>query len=95
MNDARKVGRVTIPTDLDVVPETLEMQSAMRRNAAPNAADAGIRYLDSEPTKILAIWGPTNPTKPIVPVNDTTAAVIKDTTVMDVKVVRFVSIPML
>ena len=25
MNDARKVGRVTIPTDLDVVPETLEI----------------------------------------------------------------------
>ena len=24
MTDARKVGRVTIPTDLDVVPETLE-----------------------------------------------------------------------
>ena len=25
MNDARKMGRVTIPTDLDVVPETLEI----------------------------------------------------------------------
>ncbi len=25
MNDARKVGRVTIPTDLDVVPQTLEI----------------------------------------------------------------------
>ena len=25
MTDARKVGRVTIPTDLDVVPETLEI----------------------------------------------------------------------
>ena len=25
MLDARKVGRVTIPTDLDVVPETLEI----------------------------------------------------------------------
>ena len=25
MSDARKVGRVTIPTDLDVVPETLEI----------------------------------------------------------------------
>jgi len=25
MNDARKMGRVTIPTDLDVVPETLEV----------------------------------------------------------------------
>ena len=25
MCDARKVGRVTIPTDLDVVPETLEI----------------------------------------------------------------------
>ena len=25
MNDARKMGRVTIPTDLDVVPQTLEI----------------------------------------------------------------------
>ena len=25
MNDARKTGRVTIPTDLDVVPQTLEI----------------------------------------------------------------------
>ena len=25
MIDARKMGRVTIPTDLDVVPETLEI----------------------------------------------------------------------
>ena len=25
MLDARKVGRVTIPTDLDVVPQTLEI----------------------------------------------------------------------
>lgn len=25
MTDARKTGRVTIPTDLDVVPETLEI----------------------------------------------------------------------
>ena len=25
MSDTRKVGRVTIPTDLDVVPETLEI----------------------------------------------------------------------
>ena len=25
MTDARKVGRVTIPTDLDVVPQTLEI----------------------------------------------------------------------
>ena len=25
MDEMRKTGRVTIPTDLDVVPETLEM----------------------------------------------------------------------
>ena len=31
MTDARKVGRVTIPTDLDVVPQTLEI---MKRHAS-------------------------------------------------------------
>ena len=36
MTDARKVGRVTIPTDLDVVPETLEI---MKRGGADAIRD--------------------------------------------------------
>lgn len=60
---------------------TLDIKSAIISNTAPKAADAGIRYLLSEPMKIRTIWGATNPMKPIMPVKQTTDADIRDMTI--------------
>ena len=46
---------------------------------APNAAEAGMRNLLSDPMNMRAMCGHTNPTNPIVPVKLTIAAVANDT----------------
>ena len=51
--------------------------SAISNKHAPNAADAGMRYLRSPPTNILAICGANKHTKPIAPIKLTTVAVAR------------------
>ena len=77
------------------VPMHFAAQSEHRRSMAPNAADAGIRYLLSDPRNILATWGATSPMNPIVPVNDTRVAVTRDTTISDRSLMRLAFTPRL
>ncbi len=78
-NNGLPIMAVITPTGSPVAPITLPTQSQTIRNAPPNAADAGRRYLLSEPMKSLTIWGATNPTNPMTPVKLTTTAVMNET----------------
>lgn len=69
---------MTTPTGNPDNPITLDTQSDPINMSAPIDAEAGIIYLTLEPTNILAIWGETSPTNPIVPVKQTTIAVTND-----------------
>ena len=71
-NNGLPMTPVMTPTGTPVDPTTLPMQSHTIRNAPPNAADAGRRYLLSEPMNSLTICGATNPTNPMTPVKLTT-----------------------
>ena len=93
MNNGQPISEETTPTGSPNVPATIAMQFATRRNSAPKAAEAGKRYLVSEPTKTLAMWGPTSPTKPMVPQKQTTTAVIIEMTTMQIIVILRVFMP--
>ena len=71
---------VMTPTGSPEVPMTLEIISEHTRSSAPSTADAGMTYFRLDPKNILATCGIINPTKPIVPVEQTTVAVHMDTT---------------
>ena len=69
MNNGQPMNAVITPTGRNVgAIMTLDTRSATINNTAPKAADAGIRYLLSDPKKILTICGATSPIKPIIPV---------------------------
>ena len=53
--------------------------SETRTRTTPNAADAGMRYLLSEPMNSLTTCGQTRPTNPMIPVKLTMLAATKDT----------------
>ena len=59
---------------------TLLRESDATSSAAPKAMDGTARYLLSAPSTILMTWGDTIPMNPMIPVNDTTPAVMSDTT---------------
>ena len=54
MNRGPPIIELMTPTGRPFAPDTLATVSANNMNAAPNAAEAGMRYLLSEPTNILA-----------------------------------------
>ena len=67
--------------------------SARSMSSAPNIPAAGIRYLLSEPTIILATCGATNPTKPMTPVKLTTVAATTVTSIRSRSLSFSTSIP--
>ena len=93
MKSGQPMIALTTPTGRPNVPSLEASVLAKMRNIAPNAADAGRRYLESDPTKRRAIWGPTKPMNPMVPQKHTTVAVMRDTMTIRNNVVDFGATP--
>lgn len=69
--------------------------SETTRSVAPSAMDGTTRNLLSPPRISLTMWGATIPTNPMMPVKETTLAVIRETTSMILMRYLLTSTPML
>lgn len=74
---------------------TLLMASDTTRSVAPIAIDGTTRNLLSPPRIRRTMCGATTPTNPMIPVNDTTLAAIRDTIIIILMRYLRTSTPML
>ena len=82
MNKGTPINAVTTPTGRmvgDII--CIDTISATTSNTAPTRPDAGIKNLLSPPITIRAMWGATNPMKPIAPVKQTMVDISKDASI--------------
>ena len=93
MKSGPPISEVITPTGRPDTITDFAIMSQIIRNSPPNTADAGMRYLQSDPITNLTIWGITSPTNPIVPVNETISAVHTETIIRIMVRSLFGSIP--
>lgn len=89
------ITAVMIPIGISDARTDLEMSSETSKKAAPDRAEAGMRWVQLLPKTFLQILGIINPTQPIMPPAEMLAAVSKVAQTMTMNLKRLVLIPML